>query len=137
MKNWLLVAVLWLTGCTHIDNYQRAQQIDAPLKLQGVWQTIGPQKGLISPEARATLIIDKKGDTLDCREWQRVMTKSGKLIWVNHQIENLNQALRHRPLVLKGHVLHYDRLKLHRTQHLSQACQSAVQRSINDKNQFK
>lgn len=127
MRIWILVTAFSLLGCSHIDNYQQVPKVAAPVKLQGIWQTIGPQKGLVSPAARATLIIDKQGNTLDCREWQRVITKSGKLIRIKQQIENLNQTLRHRPLVLQGEVLYYDKLALQRTQKISEGCRQAAQ----------
>lgn len=126
MRIWIVIAILSLTGCSPSENYQLAPKVTAPIALQGIWQTEGPQKGLISPGARATLMIDPKGNTLDCREWQRVITKFGKLIRVNQQIQNLNQALRSQPLQLKGEVLLYDKLVLHRKVAPSPACNKAA-----------
>ena len=67
MKKWMLLSVLALAGCVQITNYQQAVKLPAPAGIAGVWQTDGPQKGLISPQAMASLLISPQGDILDCR----------------------------------------------------------------------
>ncbi|VEC52838.1 Putative lipoprotein [Klebsiella aerogenes] len=32
----------------------------------------------MSPDAIASLIVTKEGDTFDCRQWQRVIAQPGK-----------------------------------------------------------
>ncbi len=34
----------------------------------------------MSPDAIASLIVTKEGDTFDCRQWQRVIAQPGKLM---------------------------------------------------------
>ena len=35
---------------------------------------------MVSPEAIATLVVTPEGDTLDCRQWQRVIAVPGKIM---------------------------------------------------------
>ena len=108
----MLLGALALTGCAQITQYQQAVKTPAPASLQGYWQTTGPQRGLISDRALGSLIITAQGDTLDCRQWQRVIAKPGKLTLLDGQYVNVNKQLRVMPLELDGDELHYDKLTL-------------------------
>lgn len=116
MKKWIIATMgtMLLGGCAHLPNYSSAVKTPAPAELIGAWQTSGPQSGLVSDQAKASLIISAEGDTLDCRQWQRVLTKPGKLTRVDGQWVNVNNQQRVMPLELKGSELHYDRLILQR-----------------------
>jgi DNA-binding transcriptional regulator of glucitol operon len=60
-------------GCVQVDNYSEVVKAPAPAGLEGYWQSKGPQSEMMSPDAIASLIVTKEGDTLDCRQWQRVI----------------------------------------------------------------
>ena len=78
MKKLAIVGVfLALTGCAEVENYNDVVKTPAPAGLEGYWQSKGPQRSLVSPEAIASLVITKEGDTLDCRQWQRVLALRG------------------------------------------------------------
>ncbi|QHM75115.1 hypothetical protein C7M52_01064 [Mixta theicola] len=127
MKKWMLLGALALTGCAQITQYQQAVKTPAPASLQGYWQTSGPQSGLVSDQAIGSLIISAQGDTLDCRQWQRVIAKPGKLTLLNGQYVNVNKQLRVMPLELEGEVLHYDKLKLKKVDRPTLECQQALE----------
>ncbi|MGD8105694.1 lipoprotein YedD [Pantoea sp. FN0302] len=127
MKKWMLLGALALTGCAQINQYQQAVKTPAPANLQGYWQTIGPQSGLISDRAMGSLIITAEGDTLDCRQWQRVIAKPGKLTLLNGKYVNVNRQLRVMPLELEGSELHYDKLTLKKVQQPTIECQQALE----------
>lgn len=79
MKQGLLIAgLLLLAGCAE-TKYSEVIAHPAPAGLTGYWQSVGPQSELISPEARASLLVMPDGTTLDCRQWQRVIAVPGKL----------------------------------------------------------
>ncbi len=81
MKKMLtILALLGLSGCVQVDKYSEVVKSPAPANLAGFWQSQGPQRELVSPEAIASLIVTPEGDTLDCRQWQRVIALPGKLI---------------------------------------------------------
>ncbi|MBK4713753.1 MULTISPECIES: lipoprotein YedD [Tenebrionibacter/Tenebrionicola group] len=81
MKKVLMVLVLLgLSGCVQVDKYSEVVKMPAPPGLAGYWQTQGPQNKLVSPQAIASLIVTPQGDTLDCRQWQRVIALPGKLM---------------------------------------------------------
>ena len=65
--------VVALAGCVQVDRYEDVVKAPAPAGLAGFWQTKGPQSAMMSPDAIASLIVTKEGDTFDCRQWQRVM----------------------------------------------------------------
>ncbi len=77
--------LLWLArclppaGCVQVDTYEAVVKAPAPAGLEGFWQSKGPQSAMVSPEAIATFIVTKDGDTLDCRQWQRVIAEPGKI----------------------------------------------------------
>lgn len=135
MRKWILtVAALALAGCAQIPNYQSAVKTPPPASLVGNWQTLGPQKGLVSPEAKASLIITPEGDTLDCRQWQRVIAKPGKITQFSGDWVNVNNEVRVMPLQLEGRELHYDKLILQKVQQPTAECRDALQHA-NDRAQ--
>ncbi|KAB8310725.1 lipoprotein [Erwinia endophytica] len=132
MQKWILVAaVLGLAGCARIPNYQSAVKTPPPVSLVGNWQTMGPQKGLVSKEAIASLIITAEGDTLDCRQWQRVIAKPGKVTLLRGDWVNVNNQLRVMPLKLVGSELHYDKLVLQKVYQPTAECQDALKHEDN------
>jgi len=128
MKNWIIagLAVTALSGCAQLEGYSSAVKTPPPASLVGNWQTMGPQKGLVSPEARASLIITATGDTLDCRQWQRVIAKPGKTTLLDGDWVNINNQSRVMPLELEGSVLHYDKLTLSKVNQPTAECQKAL-----------
>lgn len=129
MKKWMLLPLLALAGCAQIENYQQAVKVPAPEGLSGVWQNAGPQSALVSPQAEASLIISPDGSTLDCRQWQRVIAKPGKLSRIDDQLMNINRQLRMMPLNIDNGVLHYDGLTLKKVSQATPECQQALAES--------
>ena len=128
MKTWMIagMALITLCGCAQLTNYASVVKTPPPAELVGNWQSAGPQKGLISDRAIASLIINAQGDTLDCRQWQRVTSKSGKITRHDDQWVNVNDRLRVMPLALKGSELHYDSLTLRKVDRLTPECEQAL-----------
>ena len=126
MKTRLLLSLFVLAGCSPITNYQTIVKTPAPQSLAGVWRTSGPQTGLVSKDAVGYLIIDPAGDTLDCRQWQRVIAKPGKLSRIDDQWVNVNHQVRIMPLIRENGTLHYDRLTLTKVSSASEECQKAL-----------
>lgn len=128
MKNWMIMtfAAVTLAGCADIPNYQSAVKTPPPANLVGNWQSMGPQKGLVSKEAIASLMISAEGDTLDCRQWQRVIAKPGKVTLLRGDWVNVTNQVRVMPLELEGTQLHYDKLVLQKVQQPTAECQQAL-----------
>ncbi len=126
MKKWMVVGALALSGCAQITSYDQAVKTPASAELQGYWQTLMPQSALINDQAIASLIITPQGDTLDCRQWQRVIAKPGKLSRLDGDDINVTRQLRVMPLVREGTVLHYDGLELQKVNHPTSECQQAL-----------
>ncbi|WP_034915629.1 lipoprotein YedD [Erwinia sp. 9145] len=128
MKKWIAMtaAAVALSGCAQIPNYQSAVKTPPPAALVGNWQSKGPQKGLVSSEAIASLIITPAGDTLDCRQWQRVIAKPGKVTRLDDEWVNVNNQVRVMPLELEGGMLHYDKLVLEKVSQPTSECQTAL-----------
>jgi len=127
MKKWTILAALALSGCAQISNYEEAVKTPAPLELQGNWQTAGPQSKLISKQAMGSLIIGAQGDTLDCRQWQRVIAKPGKLTRLDDEWVNVTRQVRVMPLVLENGELRYDGLRLRKVDRPTVECQQALE----------
>ncbi|UCB30709.1 lipoprotein [Duffyella gerundensis] len=132
MKKWMLLSALALGGCAQITDYQQAVKTPAPANLQGNWQTFGPQSGLRSDKAIGSLIVSASGDTLDCRQWQRVIAKPGKLTQLNGDYVNVTRQLRVMPLEQEGSELHYDGLTLRKVERPTVECQQALQMAEQD-----
>ncbi len=61
MKKVAIVgALLVLAGCAEVENYNDVVKTPAPAGLEGYWQSKGPQRKLVSPEAIASLVVTKK-----------------------------------------------------------------------------
>lgn len=127
MKKWMILAALALSGCAQINSYEDAVRTPAPAALQGNWQTVGPQGELISDRAIGSLIISAEGDTLDCRQWQRVIAKPGKLTRLGDEWVNVNRQVRVMPLKVENGELHYDGLTLRKVDRPTMECQQALQ----------
>jgi hypothetical protein len=127
MKNWMLIAALALSGCAQINDYDNAVQTPAPANLQGNWQTVGPQSKLISDQAIGSLIINADGSTLDCRQWQRVIAKPGKLTMLSGDYVNVTRLLRVMPLEVEEGELKYDGLTMRKVDRPTLDCQRALE----------
>ncbi len=131
MKNKIvfLGLLLVLSGCAQVDNYSDVIKAPAPDGLDGYWQSAGPQKEMMSPQAIASLIVTKDGDTFDCRQWQRVIVVPGKLMKRDAVIYNVTAALNVYPVEREGDTLHYDRMTFKRVAPLTPECEQAWEAS--------
>jgi hypothetical protein len=105
-------ALLALAGCVQVDSYSDVVKAPAPAGLEGYWQSAGPQSEMMSPDAIASLIVTKEGNTLDCRQWQRVIVLPGKLMKRDDAVYNVTSALDVYPIEREGDTLSYDRMTL-------------------------
>ena len=123
MKKVALVgALLALAGCVQVDNYATVVKTPAPAELAGYWQSAGPQSALVSPLAVASLIVTREGDTLDCRQWQRVIARPGKLISRGDNFYNVTTAVDVYRLKQEGRELDYDGMTLTRVEKPTKEC---------------
>ncbi|MCI1035210.1 lipoprotein YedD [Raoultella terrigena] len=118
-------ALLTLAGCVQVDNYNEVVKAPAPAGLEGYWQSKGPQSEMMSPDAIASLIVTKNGDTLDCRQWQRVIATQGKLMQRDDRVYNVTSGLDIYPVERIGNTLEYDRMTLTRVDRLTPECEQA------------
>ncbi|WP_312946400.1 lipoprotein YedD [Superficieibacter sp.] len=114
--------MLALTGCAQVENYDEVVKTPAPAELTGYWQSTGPQSKLVSPEAIASLIVTPQGDTLDCRQWQRVIALPGKLMKRSDDYYNVTQKLEVYGLERDGAALEYAGMTLHRVDKPTAEC---------------
>ncbi|MGF6421573.1 hypothetical protein ABIE11_001037 [Lelliottia sp. 489] len=123
MKKMIMAgALLALTGCVQVDNYQDVIKHPVPSNLAGYWQTKGPQSKMVSPEAIATLVVTEQGDTLDCRQWQRVIAVPGKIMLRSDDYYNVTSKLDIYPLERDGNTLEYDGMELQRVDRPTVEC---------------
>jgi len=118
----LFGALLALSGCVRVDNYATVVKAPAPAELAGYWQSSGPQSALVSPEAVASLIITREGDTLDCRQWQRVIARHGKLILRGDDLYNVTTVVDVYRIKQENAVLNYDGMTLKRVEKPTVEC---------------
>lgn len=118
----ILGALLALSGCVQVDNYNNVVKAPAPDNLVGYWQSEGPQSAMVSPEAIATLVVTKAGDTLDCRQWQRVIARPGKLMLHGEDYYNVTVRRDVYGIDRDNGRLDYDRMTLKRVDRPTQAC---------------
>lgn len=115
MKKIAIIAgLLALTGCVQVDRYQDVIKHPVPAELAGYWQSKGPQSSMVSPEAIATLVVTQEGDTLDCRQWQRVVAVPGKIMLRSDDYYNVTRKLDIYPLEREGSAIEYDGMSLQR-----------------------
>lgn len=123
MKNVALVAALLaLSGCVQVDDYTAVVKTPAPADLVGNWQSKGPQSSLVSPEAIGSLIITADGDTLDCRQWQRVIAVPGKLTLRSGTLYNITAKREIYDIEREGSTLEYDGMTLEKVDRPTQEC---------------
>lgn len=122
----IVAAMLTLAGCVQIDDYSAVVKTPAPAALVGYWQSVGPQRALVSPEAMASLIVTKDGDTLDCRQWQRVIAVPGKLTLRSDNIYNVTNKLDIYGIDQDGNTLDYDGMTLQRVDRPTVECAAAL-----------
>jgi len=130
MKKFAIAgALLALSGCAQIDNYNNVIKAPAPAGLAGYWQSEGPQSAMVSPEAIATLVVTKEGDTLDCRQWQRVIARPGKLMQRSDDYYNVSEKKEVYAIDRDGDRLDYDRMTLKRVDRPTQECADYLQKN--------
>jgi hypothetical protein len=130
MKNFAMIgALLALSGCAQIDDYNNVVKAPAPAGLEGYWQSEGPQSAMVSPEAIATLVITKEGDTLDCRQWKRVIALPGKLMIRSDDLYNVTHKKDVYAIDRDGERLDYDRMTLKRVDRPTQECADYLQKN--------
>jgi hypothetical protein len=122
----ILGALLALTGCVQVENYQAVVKHPAPAGLAGYWQSNGPQSALVSPEAMASLIVTPEGDTLDCRQWQRVIAVPGKLMLSGNDLKNVTRKLEIYGVERDGNQLEYAGMILKRVDRPTSECAEAL-----------
>lgn len=123
MKKLLVsAALLALSGCTEIRDYTQVVRAEAPAGLAGYWQSSGPQRELISPDAMASLVVTPEGDTLDCRQWQRVIGVPGKLTYLSGSLRNVTVKREIYDIAMKGDTLEYAGMTLKRVARLTPEC---------------
>ncbi|WP_058911190.1 lipoprotein YedD [Entomohabitans teleogrylli] len=121
-----VAALLVLSGCAQVNDYRQVVKAPAPSGLAGYWQSQGPQSALVSPEAIASLIVTEQGDTLDCREWQRVIALPGKLTIDDGELVNVTEKLDVYPIERTHATLSYDGMTLQRVERPTAACAQAL-----------
>lgn len=118
----LFTALLALTGCVQVDDYQSAVKVPAPSAIVGYWQSKGPQREMVSPEAIASLIVTPEGDTLDCRQWQRTIAIPGKLIQPRETRFNVTMMRDVSRITREGVLLRYDGMIFERVEKPTPEC---------------
>lgn len=130
MKKLAIVgALLVLAGCAEVENYNDVVKTPAPAGLEGYWQSKGPQRKMMSPEAIASLVVTKEGDTLDCRQWQRVIAVPGKLTMFSGELTNVTSKREIYPIERTGNTLTYDGMTLQRVDRPTTECAEELQKS--------
>ncbi|MCT4706638.1 lipoprotein [Enterobacteriaceae bacterium H16N7] len=117
-----LVALLALSGCVQVDDYREVVKAPAPAGFAGYWQSEGPQSEMVSPEAIATLVVTPQGDTLDCRQWQRVIAVPGRLTLRSDTLYNVTNKREIYDIEREGDRLEYAGMTLKRVDRLTQEC---------------
>ncbi len=123
MKKLLLpLALVALSGCVQVDNYNEVIKHPAPAGLAGYWQSQGPQSEMVSPEAIASLIVTPEGDTLECRQWQRLIALPGKLMQRSDSLYNVTIKREVYDVERQGDTLEYAGMTLRRVDRLTDEC---------------
>ena len=118
----MMAGLLALTGCVQVDRFEDVIKHPVPAELAGYWQSKGPQSRMVSPEAIATLVVTQEGDTLDCRQWQRVVAVSGRIMLRSDDFYNVTRKLDIYSLDREGNTLEYDGMTLQRVDRPTVEC---------------
>lgn len=118
----ILVTLLALSGCVQVGDYSKVVKAPAPAGYAGYWQSQSPQSKLISPEAIASLVVTPAGDTLECRQWQRVIALSGKLMLRSDTLYNVTVKREVYDIERNGDSMEYAGMTLKRVDRLTQEC---------------
>lgn len=128
-KLMLLTAWLALSGCVQVGDYNEVVKAPAPAGLAGYWQSQGPQSELVSPQAIASLVVTAQGDTLDCRQWQRVIALPGKLMQRGGDLYNVTVKQEVYDLERAGDTLKYAGMTLKRVARPTAECAEVLAKS--------
>lgn len=83
----------------------------------------------MSPEAIASLVVTKEGDTLDCRQWQRVIALPGKLTMLSDDLTNVTVKRELYEIERDGNTLEYDGMTLQRVARPTPECAAALEKN--------
>lgn len=125
----VLAALLALNGCVQVDDYRGVVKVPAPAGLAGYWQSEGPQSELVSPEAIASLVVTPGGDTLDCRQWLRVIALPGKLMLRSDSLYNVTEKREIYDIDRTGETLEYAGMTLKRVERPTQECAEYLEKN--------
>ena len=71
-------------------------------------------------------MVTRAGDTLDCRQWQRVIALPGKLTLRDNEVYNVTNKLDVYAVERSGNTLSYDGMTLHRVERPTVECAAAL-----------
>lgn len=129
MKKLAIVgALLVLAGCAEVQNYNDVVKTPAPAGLAGYWQSKGPQRAG-EPGSDRQSDCHKRGDTLDCRQWQRVIALPGKLTMLSGDLTNVTVKRELYEIERDGNTLEYDGMTLQRVDRPTQECADALKKT--------
>lgn len=130
MKKLAMVAALMmLAGCVQVEKYSDVVKAPAPAGLEGYWQTKGPQRSLVSPEAIGSLIVTHDGDTLDCRQWQSTIAVPGKLMLRGDDLYNVTQKRDVYAIDREDGTLEYDGMTMQRVDRPTVECTAVLEKN--------
>ncbi|MCU6670087.1 lipoprotein [Enterobacteriaceae bacterium H4N4] len=118
----MMAGLLALTGCVQVEKYEDVIKHPVPAEMAGYWQSKGPQSAMVSPEAIATLVVTQEGDTLDCRQWVRVVAVPGKIMLRSDDFYNVTIKRDVYPLERDGSAIEYDGMTLQRVDRPTVEC---------------
>ncbi|TCV97952.1 hypothetical protein [Biostraticola tofi] len=121
----IFVALLLATsvsGCAGAPEYAEVITTPAPQGVAGVWQSAGPQKALVSPDAMASFLVSPQGKTVDCRQWERTIANPGKLIIWKGELYNINAKNELFPISITQGTMHYGNLNLVKVKEATEEC---------------
>lgn len=84
---------------------------------------------LVSPEAIGSLIVTKEGDTLDCRQWQRVIAVPGKLTLMSDDLTNVTVKRELYEVERDGNTIEYDGMTMERVDRPTAECAAALDKA--------
>jgi hypothetical protein len=74
-------------------------------------------------------VVTKEGDTLDCRQWQRVIALPGKLTMISGDLTNVTVKRELYEIEREGNTLEYDGMTLQRVDRPTQECADALKKT--------